>query len=62
VSDPWAAAGMPRKNGKTEAPAAPIFKKFRREVALVMISLFRCGYAFEDSALERRLRWITAQF
>jgi hypothetical protein len=53
---------MARKNGKTEAPAAPIFKKFRRDVALVMISLFRCGYAFEDSALERRLRWITAQF
>jgi hypothetical protein len=32
---------MARKNGKTEAPAAPIFKKLRRDVALVMISLSR---------------------
>jgi hypothetical protein len=44
VSDPWAAAGMARRNGNTDALAAPIFRKLRRDVELVMVSLSRCGF------------------
>lgn len=50
VSDPCAAAGIARRNGRTEAPAAPIFKKLRRVVVSV-IGFSSCLLCHLGSAL-----------